>query len=54
MLQVSKFYIHGSVHLYSILTRSYKMQQHAGIHYCKTTLHVSGVCRTHHHEYIKL
>jgi len=22
--------------------------------YCKITLHVSGVCRTHHQEYIKL
>ena len=22
--------------------------------YCKITLHVSGVCRTHHQEYMKL
>ena len=22
--------------------------------YCKITLHVSGVCRTHHQDYIKL
>ena len=26
----------------------------AGIYYCKLTLHVSGVYRTHHQEYIKL
>ena len=30
------------------------MQQNAGIYYCKITLHVSGVYRTHHEEYIKL
>jgi len=26
----------------------------AGFHYCKFTLHVSGVYRPHHQEYIKL
>ena len=34
-----------------------KIQQDAtdtGINYCKITLHVSGVYRTHHQEYIKL
>jgi len=30
------------------------MQQYAGIYYCRITLHVSGVYRTHHQEYIKL
>jgi hypothetical protein len=39
---------------YSILIRSNKMQQYAVIFYCKITLHVSGVHRTHHQEYIKL
>jgi len=36
---------------------SNKIQQDAtdaGIYYCKLTLHVSGVYRTHHQEYIKL
>ena len=34
-----------------------KIQQDAtdaGIYYCKLILHVSGVCRPHHQEYIKL
>ena len=34
-----------------------KIQQDAtdaGINYCKLTLHVSGVYRPHHQEYIKL
>jgi len=30
------------------------MQQYAGIDLLKITLHVSGVHRTHHQEYIKL
>ena len=30
------------------------MQQYASIIYCKITLHVSGVHRTHDQEYIKL
>ena len=38
---------------YIILIRSNKMQQYAGI-FCKISLHVSGVHRTHHQEYIKL
>ena len=29
---VTEFYIHGSVHRKSILIRSYKMQQYAGIY----------------------
>ena len=49
-----KFHIHGSLHRDSILIRSNKMQQYAGIYFCKITLHVSGVYRTHHQEYIKL
>ena len=36
-----------------ILIRSNEMQQYAFI-YCKITLRVSGVNRTHHQEYIKL
>ena len=30
------------------------MQQYAGFYYCKLTLHVSGVYRPHHQEYMKL
>jgi len=47
-------YIHGSVHRNSVLIRSNKMQQYAGIIYCKITLHVSSVHRTRHQKYIKL
>jgi hypothetical protein len=39
---------------YHILIRSNKMQQYAGIYFCKIILHISGVNRTHHQEYIKL
>ena len=45
------FYIHGSVHRDSILIRTNKMQVFI---YCKITLHVSGVYRTHQKQYIKL
>ena len=39
----------------SILIRFNKMQQYAGIYLLQNhSLHVSGVHRTHHHEYIKL
>ena len=49
------FYIRGSVHCNSILTRPKKMQQYAGIYLLQNhSLHVSGVHRTHHQEYIKL
>ena len=48
-----EFYIHSSVHRSSKLIRSNKMQQYSGI-YCKITLHVSGIHRAHHQEYIKL
>ena len=30
------------------------MQQYEGVYYCKITLHISGVYRTHHQEYIEL
>ena len=50
----TEYYIHGSVHRHSILIRSNKMQQMQVFIYCKITLHVSGVYRTHHQEYIKL
>ena len=49
-----KFYIHGSVHRNSMLLRSYKMQQYAGVYLLQNHLHVSGVHLTHHQEYIKL
>ena len=42
-----KFYIHGSVRRHSILIISNKMQQMQVFIYCKITLHVSGVHRTH-------
>ena len=44
-------YIHGSVHRNSILIRYNSMQVFI---YCKITLYVSGVDRTHHQEYIIL
>ena len=47
-------YIHSSVHRNSIIIRSNKMQQYAGIYLLQNTLHVSGVYRTRHQEYIKL
>jgi len=46
------FYIHGSVIRHYILIRSNKIQQMQVFIYCKITLHVSGVYRTHHQEYI--
>ena len=49
-----EFYIHGSVHCHSILIRSNKIQHMQAFIYCKITLHVSGVYRTYHQEYIKL
>ena len=46
------FYIHGSVHHNSIdPTRCNCVQVFI---YCKITLHISGVRRTHQQEYIKL
>ena len=49
------FYIQGSVHRNSLLIRDNIMQQYAGIYLLqKITLHVSGVHRTHHQDYIKL
>ena len=37
------------------LIRTNKMQQYAGIYLLQNnSLHVSGVCRTHQHEYINL
>ena len=49
------FYIHGSVHRNSILIRSNKLQQYAGIYLLKNhSLHVSDFHRTRHQEYIKL
>ena len=50
-LYPQEFYVHGSVHLNSILISCNSMQVFI---YCKITLHVSGVHRTHHQEYIKL
>jgi len=49
-----KVYIHVSVHRHCILKSSNKMQQTQVFIYCKITLHVSGVYRTHHLECIKL
>jgi hypothetical protein len=46
----------GQKDVYGVLTYYInKIQQYAtdaGIYYCKITLHVSGVYRTHHQEYI--
>jgi len=42
---MSKFYIYSSVHHKSILIRSNKMQQYAGI-YCKITLYMFWVSIT--------
>ena len=48
-------YTHGSVLRNSILIRSNKMQQYEGIYFLQNhSLHVLGVHRTHHQEYIKL
>ena len=38
----------------TILIRSNKLQQYAGVYLLQITLHVSGAYRTHHQEYIKL
>jgi len=51
---VRLFYILGSVHRDSVLIRSNEMQRYAGVYLLLFTLHVSGVYRTHHQEYIKL
>ena len=48
------FYIHGSVHRDFVWIRSNEMQQYAGVYLLQFTLHVSGVYRTYHQEYIKL
>ena len=48
-------YIHDSVRCISILIRSNKMQQYAGIYLLQNhSVHVLGVHRTHHQENIKL
>ena len=39
---------------YTILIRSNEMQQYAGVYLLQNPLHVSGVYRIHHQEYIKL
>jgi len=52
---IEELYIHGSVHRNSVLIRSNKIQQYAGIYLLQNhSLHVSGVHRTHHQENIKL
>ena len=51
---VAEFYIHDSVHRDSILIRSNEIQHMQVFIYCKITLHVLGVYRTHRQEYIKL
>ena len=51
------FYIHGSVLRDFILIRSNEMQQYAGVCLLQNysiTLHVSGVNRAHHQDYIKV
>ena len=50
----SFFYIHGSVHRGSILVRCNECNTMQAFIYCRIILHVSGVHRTHHQEYIKL
>ena len=52
----AEFHIHGSVHRDSILIRSNKMQQYAGIYLLQnySTLHFSSVHRIHLQEYRKL
>ena len=49
-----EFYIHSSLYRHSMLIRSNKMQLTQVFIYCKIILHVSGVNRTHHQEYVKL
>ena len=52
---VSVFYIDGSVHCNSILIRSNKTQQYAGIYLLQNhSLLVSGVHRAHRQENVKL
>ena len=52
---LNKFYTHGSVHRSSILIRSNKMQHYAGIYLLQnSSLHATGVHRTHYQENIKL
>ena len=46
-------YIRDSIHRDSILIRSNKMQQYAGIYLLQNHSHISVVHRTHHQEYIK-
>jgi hypothetical protein len=50
----SRLYIRGSVHRNSGLKKPNKMQQYADIYLLLITLHVSGVHRAHHQQYIKL
>ena len=49
-----QFYIHGTVHRNSVLIKSNKMQQYAGIYLLQNHSICLGVHRTHHLEYIKL
>jgi len=51
---VKEFYIHGSVHRYSIVIKSNKMQHMQVFINSKITLHIWGAHHTHHQEYIKL
>ena len=48
------FCINGSVHRDSILIRSNKMQQYAGMYLLQNHSTCFGVYGTHHQEYIKL
>jgi len=53
--EIDKFYVYGSVHLWSILMVANEMQYKAVyLLFCKFTLHVSGVNHTHYQEYTKL
>jgi len=55
LTSVDVFYIRVSVHGKSILIRSNKLQQYAGIYLLQNhSLRVSGVHRTHHQENIQL
>jgi len=51
LLNRTNFY-HGQ--FFSIIIKIQQDATGAGIYYCKLTLHVSGVYRPHHQEYIKL
>jgi len=49
---LSQFYVHTSVHVFNLEEQQDAVLSSLYLFYFEVTLHVSGVSRTHHQEYI--